>query len=613
MEKLKWKSWLGYTLLALSVLYSLAYLFAPFSRPDGVWRSFWLEKPAGWQATFKWQYDAAGTSNSNPLAPQAGSTQIPALETAGVLTVTILETQRDEARLRFSLIIEKAQPASFVGLLVRSAPFEMEAIYGADGRLHKATLQPDSNPLVRSILREIAYDFQLSWSDSRNPERIEDQSVGKVQARLTQSQDRGKQGTLIYSPESGPEIFDRQAPRLSPHSAATKKWRSDQQGLYFLEVLGSWEFRVGEVELGSQQRKVQFERMMSANLGIDALQRLISQVPTEKLELDPLAEQKVLLKNMDKRLVANTDLRRLKQQIKALPDMAGDTDKDLYLILKAYLRLYPEQTSELCEEFLIEEAEDSRRFQIVLDALTYAGTEASQSLMMETIQSRTFEGKESLSILASLGLSPTGSKKVVEFLEETIRSQQDVDVFNTTILALGNASRVLASDDPSASRQTYETLKRGLTTATSDEAKRTYLAALGNLGHQDQIELAQEFIDGNSDVRTQIDAMRSLRFSANPAVPEYVLGVLERPTSKPDLQRAAVEVIQKRRLAPAELSRVQTIFWSLQDEAVLQQVLTLVRDQMEAEAARPFLTRVREEHFNSEVRKFARDIILLQQ
>jgi hypothetical protein len=233
--------------------------------------------------------------------------------------------------------------------------------------------------------------------------------------------------------------------------------------------------------------------------------------------------------------------------------------------------------------------------------------------MMETIQSRTFEGKESLSILASLGLSPTGSKKVVEFLEETIRSQQDVDVFNTTILALGNASRVLASDDPSASRQTYETLKRGLTTATSDEAKRTYLAALGNLGHQDQIELAQEFIDGNSDVRTQIDAMRSLRFSANPAVPEYVLGVLERPTSKPDLQRAAVEVIQKRRLAPAELSRVQTIFWSLQDEAVLQQVLTLVRDQMEAEAARPFLTRVREEHFNSEVRKFARDIILLQQ
>jgi hypothetical protein len=94
---------------------------------------------------------------------------------------------------------------------------------------------------------------------------------------------------------------------------------------------------------------------------------------------------------------------------------------------------------------------------------------------------------------------------------------------------------------------------------------------------------------------------------------EYVFEILERTTSKPELQRAAVEVIQKRRLTRTHLSRVQTLFWSLQDEAVLQQVLALVRDQMEAGEARPFLTRVREEHFNSEVRKFARDIILLQQ
>ncbi len=295
---------------------------------------------------------------------------------------------------------------------------------------------------------------------------------------------------------------------------------------------------------------------------------------------------------IQKQALQGQSLADLWKQLKQKGQGSQGVSQELYLQLKAWITLHPEQGSELLD-LLLARSPDDPVLRSAIKALTAVGHPSAQ----QTLRTLLDHAKDQPSDLAqrlvtSLGFVTHPVPESQQALLDLMRSTQDPKLAQSASLALGIMGRHLVQEAQVSSRERAAEIERvawqQLIEAKDLQQQRRALGMLGNLGPSQWKQLEPYFADSNPDLRAS--AYMALRFAEDSQVSQ-VLGRAYGNEKAPGVQHDILESLALRTPDP---------LW-------FQTLTHLVEDGQLSASDQLFLGRAASRHgqkYPDEVRKF---------
>lgn len=262
------------------------------------------------------------------------------------------------------------------------------------------------------------------------------------------------------------------------------------------------------LEMAFQDRKLRSESELSLVLLSDSLLTREEQDEWEALARVPVREP-TQMELIQTQALGTSDWAQLRAQMQAL---AGKTPwpQDLYLKVKAWIFLHPNDLSAVREPLRVAAA-DSSEFKGLVKALTAAAHPEAQALLAAILDERGGEEEAGERLVMSLGLVAGPTLATQRTLERLAASASPLA--RGAKLSLGIVGNRLKRTDPARATAIEEALWKSLREGNREEQVGA-LSALGNLGPSRIDELEPFLQSPESELRGQ--AYYALRFSNHP-------------------------------------------------------------------------------------------------
>ncbi|MFW7378989.1 MAG: HEAT repeat domain-containing protein [Oligoflexus sp.] len=307
------------------------------------------------------------------------------------------------------------------------------------------------------------------------------------------------------------------------------------------------------------------------------------------------------------------------QDIKMLRETVGDSTSDnlmaeleaitwtkddgltneVYLKIKALLELDKQSVQEFFTK-IKDLPHDHPFFELIVDLLGTVGTVACQEALINLIDHR-FEDEGALYAIPSLSLLAKPSEIVEQTLMESLVYDPRSELRSISVLALGKVGMSVKKDRRHTHEEIYRFLTKQLVESQNNEQRSLYLTALGNLGHENQVEVAQPFLARNQPKELRIDAIRSLRFQMGEATSDLLLSIA-RDEKDPKIVNQAIYALRFRKLSEAFLLNVYQVYRQQSDRHIKQQILSIFLNHRDFPAIAEHLQRIRDEDPLKEIR-----------
>ncbi len=240
---------------------------------------------------------------------------------------------------------------------------------------------------------------------------------------------------------------------------------------------------------------------------LKALHALVAAAPDEPSNMDMIQKQ----------ALGGTTWPELKNRLEAIRS-GGALPQDLYLKLKAWVYLHPEQLALLLETLRERSASDAV-LKGAIKAMSAVGSSAAQTALVKLIESRGDDGAVQSRVVTSLGFVATASMETQNVLEQFSEDSQTPELARSARMALGVIGNRQRADDPASERadaiedRAWQLLSQG-----SRAEKLDALAMLGNIGPR-HIDGFEPVFQGNDPI-LRGQAYYAMRFARDPRTPE---------------------------------------------------------------------------------------------
>lgn len=171
----------------------------------------------------------------------------------------------------------------------------------------------------------------------------------------------------------------------------------------------------------------------------------------------------------------------------------------------------------------------------VLGSLTGASSQAAESALRDLLADRAEDPEVALSLLPSLVMREGASIETEDLVKRLASYASDENVRSMAGLSLGILAKQLFDEEGNQDSQVRgeaifrETVKR--LEETEDESQQQYyLAMLGNMGSQGQVEVGQRYLNSPTD-ETRAGALKALRFVPGEGAESALVEAIEKEPS----------------------------------------------------------------------------------
>ncbi len=185
---------------------------------------------------------------------------------------------------------------------------------------------------------------------------------------------------------------------------------------------------------------------------------------------------------------------------------------------------------------------------VLTTALNAIGHPEAQSALAAAVLARPSDEKALFKLLFALSTVERPTPEAERALRTLMEKTPDPNVVVMARLSLGSMARRLAETAPDRAADIVAEFCRGLASARTSDAKKSYLLALGNAGSAAALPAVRPFIgDANADLRAA--AVRSLRFVTTAEAEGVILRALS-SDPEAEVRAQAVEALADRDMTP---------------------------------------------------------------
>lgn len=213
---------------------------------------------------------------------------------------------------------------------------------------------------------------------------------------------------------------------------------------------------------------------------------------------------------------------------------------DLYLKLKAALLLKPEMAAALAELIVHLDVHD-RKFREIVDLLAISSCSTCQDELIALAQSFASDYQTQSYLVSSIGLFEQPKPETFHYIKGQVANHENRQVKGTSRLALGNLGRAIQDTDRPLHDHAFNLLREDLANTKDLTNRNNLIAALGNLGHEQQLTLVKSLLKNSDDLsdQTKINLYRSVRFSPTKEAEEFLVERLRQASDETEILEIA--------------------------------------------------------------------------
>jgi hypothetical protein len=382
-----------------------------------------------------------------------------------------------------------------------------------DGKIRRLTFAPSTTQEARQTARVILGLAQVQWPDipgQRSWDARETDLTGTwpVAYRLTDASAR--EVSFIKEPRGGVAPTGMEVRRTG---ALHGTFSVTGNHLTRLSGKTATEFWTGKRRLGMDKVAVDLALTSVEDLGTMDLDeaRALFALPSREAVVSGLDGQdefeRLRLATLRQR-IEGVSLHGLMGEFQAQINGSNKAMLAISQKLEAFLELDPEAAARACYEALTHMDPKSAAFSSIAANLTAVGNDAAQEALRDAMDALRTNEPAVKQLIPHLAMVKHPSQASEDALRGIVQRTKDRNVAASAKLGLGAMGRSVLRDQPERAVQIFAEAREAL--AQGDD-KELQLHVLGNMGHPEQVKVAQEVMRSESGpLRGQ--ALYSLRF-----------------------------------------------------------------------------------------------------
>jgi HEAT repeat protein len=421
-----------------------------------------------------------------------------------------------------------------------------------NGRIDQLATRPELNELAYNILRTVLSALQFvppgtkKWDEWTSEEtdhngtyvaRYRQVEHGKfVKTKLEYSRMTAFEGAILSRPDRKPAVSAEHTMTLDDLGIIGRVDARESVAVPF----GETSLKASST-VGLTLKSIRAGSRAAIDLGA------LSTAPLDRPKSGPPLEQ--AMERRARELVGGRTLQALMRELEEIePANLRDQGWATVKRIAASLTLEPSGADEVVRRLRHEEDTGDR--ELLLAALSKAGTDEAREALMEVASDESFRAEARTAALAHLGMDERPSEDTVERLHHLADHAPDPASRRQAVLALGAAARQGQEQGTAtqASAEAVAALGRVVSSSSSVEEQLAALAALGNAGSADSLPTLHAALR-SPDVRVRAGAMEALRFIKSDSVDQTIVTfMLGDPESA--VRRAAIFASGYRDMTP---------------------------------------------------------------
>lgn len=492
----------------------------------------------------------------------AGITQSFETRISGDLVMTVIEKTGDGFHVSFrfrqpavELTVNDRPEAAQAEIIGAALRLDIYAKMSAQGRLTSVSFDPDVDSVCRNYARAVLGMAQVVLPGTPGPdttrwEADEDDPGGVYIARYEVLPGRGREFSKQLKTRT--EVFRKSKVRYRSQPAAsgpggprqiqTRKPEGSLEAVFDVKR-GRLQSTVGEerqtisvsgTEIGSVIAGIAM-RLSSEEAVLPEITAAMRQLHTERLSKAPAETLSFGLPEMEQeaaieRTVLGED--KLETLLLTLDRIGSDQAPEatpLYLKLRALVYLHPESCGALAAR-AASAGPDSAAQQILIGALSSAGTGPAQAALVGLLNGPAIPPKTVMLIIQSLGLSGRPATPATQAAVAGLAAKaSDPEVASVATLALGMIANGLAASEPGRAAELVKGIIADIGRSDSKERTRLLLLALGNSGSDLALPIFRQYLKSDASALRSV-AASGLRWVQAPGADDLLAEALTADT-----------------------------------------------------------------------------------
>lgn len=372
------------------------------------------------------------------------------------------------------------------------------------------------------------------------------------------------------------------------------------------------EIFIGKGKVGEVKNEISFRLFRKEKLGEREIPQILDFYLSMKSELKSISlyvepSVKEIQTNIYQKILGNTGLESLLEELGRMVQGQGEDDIKTYLKLKALIFLHPEVCKEL-GRIIIEKGTIDFSSKIIMEALSSVANPEAQDALVDFIKSKEGDRGAIMEALYAVSDIQTPTQATIDLLWELAFHSKEQDVLYSAQLILGIMAHRLRTTSPYVSEKIVNEFLKRLDTADSAKEIIQLLLAIGNAGSGLSLNALMKYSRNQSeDIRKA--SYRAMRFIEGELAEEVLLNGMTSDIS-PSVRLECAISLSYRKMSQRSFTEHKNLLLKSKDIALRMQ---LIKNLWEAKDYHPeilpLLKKIAKEDPQKEVRETASNLI----